>query len=269
VVATGWETAYPVMLLEGCRARAYLVHDHEPEFFATSAESLWAERTYSFDLFPISGSTWLRDLLEERYGRRGTWFRFGVDHDVYRPLPVDRRRDTILFYSRYVTPRRAVPLGLLALDELWRRRQDVRIVLFGDHEQIDTTFPYEHLGIVGTGELARRFCEATVGLVLSLTNYSLIPQEMMACGLPCVDLAGRCPEAVFGRDGPAELAEPDPIALADAIEALLDDEQRWRRRSEAGLAFAADASWDLAARQVEAGLRQALRQREPQQVARA
>jgi glycosyltransferase involved in cell wall biosynthesis len=86
---------------------------------------------------------------------------------------------------------------------------------------------------------------------------------MMACGLPCVDLAGRSPEAVFGRDGPVQLAEPDPIALADAIEALLSDELLWRRRSEAGLAFAADASWDTAAAQVEAALRAALREREP------
>ena len=74
-----------------------------------------------------------------------------------------------------------------------------------------------------------------MGLCLSLTNYSLIPQEMMACGLPCVDLAGRSPEAVFGRDGPVELAQPDPIALADALERLLDDEHAWARRSEAGL----------------------------------
>jgi glycosyltransferase involved in cell wall biosynthesis len=54
------------------------------------------------------------------------------------------------------------------------------------------------------------------------------------------------------------------MALADALEALLDDEERWRVRSEAGLAFVADASWDAAARQVEAGLRTALREREPQ-----
>jgi glycosyltransferase involved in cell wall biosynthesis/GT2 family glycosyltransferase len=263
VVATGWETAYPVMMLPLCRARAYLVHDHECEFFATSALSVWAERTYSFDMFPISGSTWLRDLLEERYGRRGTWFRFGVDHDVYQQLPVDRDRRTVLFYSRDATPRRAVPLGLLALDELWRRRPDVRIVLFGDPEPAKTTFPHENLGIVGTDELARRYNQATVGLCLSLTNYSLIPQEMMACGLPVVDLAERSPEAAFGRDGPVELSEPDPLALADAVEALLDDEQRWARRSEAGLAFAAGASWDAAARQVEHGLREALRQREP------
>ena len=36
VVATGWQTVYPALLLDGCRARAYLVNDHEPEFFPTS-----------------------------------------------------------------------------------------------------------------------------------------------------------------------------------------------------------------------------------------
>ena len=42
VLATGWDTVYPVLRLSGCGARAYLVQDYEPEFFATSAESLWA-----------------------------------------------------------------------------------------------------------------------------------------------------------------------------------------------------------------------------------
>jgi O-antigen biosynthesis protein len=264
VVATGWETVYPVMRLPDCRARVYLIHDHESEFFATSAQSLWADRTYSFDLFPICGGVWLPEVLEDRYGQRGAWFRFGVDHDVYRPLPVERRDDTVLFYSRDATPRRAVPLGLLALDELWRRRPDLRIVLFGDAKRAKASFPHTDLGIVPPRELARQYSQATVGVCLSMTNHSLIPQEMMACGLPCVDLAGRSPEAVFGRDGPVELAEPDPIAIADAIEALLGDELRWRRRSEAGLAFVADASWDTAAERVEAGLRAALREREPQ-----
>ncbi len=29
-------------------------------------------------------SRWLRDLLASRYGQRGTWFRLGVDHGIYR-----------------------------------------------------------------------------------------------------------------------------------------------------------------------------------------
>ncbi|HKP20373.1 MAG TPA: glycosyltransferase [Thermoleophilaceae bacterium] len=265
-LATGWDTAYAVSLLPGCRARAYLIQDHEPEFFATSADSVWAERTYELGLYGIAASRWLRDLLARRYSQRGGWFRLGVNHGIYHPRPVERRPDTVMFYARHFTPRRAVPLGALALEELHRRRPDVHIVLFGQAEEMKIRFPHEQLGVVSAETLALRYSEAAAGLCLSLTNYSLIPQEMMACGLPCVDLAGGSTEAELGRDGGVVLAEADPIAIADALERLLDDRAEWERRSEAGLAQVQTASWDVAARQVEAGLREALKEREPAEV---
>jgi O-antigen biosynthesis protein len=263
-VATGWDTAYQVMLLPGCRARAYLINDHESEFFATSAESLWAARTYELGMYGISASRWLRDLLARRYGQRGGWFRLGVDHGVYHPRPVERRRDTVAFYGRIYTDRRAVPLGALALEELLRRRPGLRVVAFGHEadEPLRLPFPSEQLGVVPPERLAWTYSEATVGLCLSLTNYSLLPQEMMACGLPCVDLAGGSTEAELGRDAGVEYGEADPVALADAMEALITDAERWERRSEAGLTMADSASWDIAARQVEHGLREALREQE-------
>jgi glycosyltransferase involved in cell wall biosynthesis len=124
-------------------------------------------------------------------------------------------------------------------------------------------FDHEHLGVVEPEVLARRYREATVGLCLSLTNYSLIPQEMLACGLPCVDLAGGSTEAELGREGGIELAAPDPIDIADAVERLLEDRDLWERRSRDGLAQVRAASWDEAGRQVERHLRKALREREP------
>ena len=63
------------------------MQDHEPEFYATSAESVWAEETYRLGLFPICASTWLRDLIAQRYGAHGVAFRLGVDHTTYRPRP--------------------------------------------------------------------------------------------------------------------------------------------------------------------------------------
>ena len=262
VVATGWQTVYPVMRLPDARARAYLVHDHESEFYATSAESRWAEQTYGFGLHAIAASPWLASIVRERYGGTASLFDFGVDHDVYHPRPVQRRRDTVIFYAREVTPRRAVPLGMLALEELRRRRPDLRIVLFGDTKPNKAPFEYEHLGIASPDELALAYSEATVGLCLSMTNYSLIPQEMLACGLPCVDLAGFSAETVFGADGPVDLVPFDPVELADAIEQLLTDPEAWSRRSDAGRAFVAERTWDRAAGQVEAGLREAMRLRE-------
>ncbi|MGH2847010.1 MAG: glycosyltransferase [Thermoleophilaceae bacterium] len=262
VLATGWDTAYAAALLPGCRARAYLVQDHEPDFFASSAESRWAAHTYELGFYAISASRWLRDLLARRYGQRGTWFRLGVDHGVYRPRPVERSRNTVVFYAREYTPRRAVPLGLLTLEELRRRRPDTRFVLFGQAEPLALPFGYELLGVTSPEVLAWHYSAATAGLCLSLTNYSLIPQEMLACGLPCVDLAGGSTEAEIGSAGGVVAAPADPVALAAALEWLLTDDEHWRRRSRAGLGFVETASWEVAGRQLEAGLREALRERE-------
>jgi O-antigen biosynthesis protein len=264
VVATGWQTVYPAIQLPGCRARAYLINDHEPEFFGTSVEREWAEATYSQGLYGIAGSPWLRDLYADRYGGQAGLFEYGVDHAIYHPRPVERRRDTVVFYARYVTPRRAVVLGTLALAALHRRRPDVRIVTFGDSRPLDAPFPHEHAGVVGHDELSWMYSEATVGLCLSMTNYSLIPQEMLACGLPCVDLDRPSPRSVFGDDGPVALAAFDPEAIADEIERLLGDEREWTRRSQLGLTFVQERTWDAATAQVERELRTALRLREAQ-----
>jgi O-antigen biosynthesis protein len=262
-VATGWQTVHPTLLLDGCRARAYIVNDHEPEFFGTSTERVLAEDTYRHGLHCIAASPWLRDLLAERYGAPADAFQLGVDHDVYRPGGGPRRRDTVVYYARHSTDRRAVPIGLMALGELHRRRPQTRIALFGTDRPPPTTFPYEHLGVLSGPQLARLYSEATVGLCLSLTNFSLMPKEMLACGLPCVELAGVSAESIFGADGgPLELAPLEPVAIATAIERLLEDAALWERRSREGIGFVASHTWDVAADEVEAGLRHALAERE-------
>ncbi|HEX3391763.1 MAG TPA: glycosyltransferase, partial [Solirubrobacteraceae bacterium] len=260
-IATGWQTVHATLGLDHCRARAYIVNDHEPEFYAASTEQVLAQDTYRHGLHCIAASPWLRDLLVERYGASADAFQLGVDSETYHPLPVERRRDTIVYYARYSTPRRAVPIGLMALAELHRRRPDTRIVLFGTDKPLYAAFPYEHLGVLSTRQLARLYSQATAGLCLSLTNFSLMPKEMLACGLPCVELAGVSAESIFGEDGPLELAPLEPDAIAAALERLLADRERWERRSREGIEFVASHTWDHATDEVEAGLRHALCER--------
>ena len=142
-VATGWQTVARVLRLPGASARAYLVQDHEPEFYPTSAEREWAAWTYRQGLHCIAASPWLADLVRTRYGAARDELR---PRHRPRALPARRRRsgatDRVLFYARAVTPRRAVPLGLLALAELHRRRPGVEIALFGEARPIAAPFPY-------------------------------------------------------------------------------------------------------------------------------
>jgi glycosyltransferase involved in cell wall biosynthesis len=263
VMTTGWDTVHAALELGGCRARAYVVNDHEPEFFSASAEQVLSTDTYTHGMHCIAASPWLRDLLIERYGATAESFQLGVEHSVYRPRPVTRRSDTVIYYARHSTPRRGVPIGLMALAELKRRRPDVRIVLFGANDKLHASFGYEHLGVLSPAQLSWLYSEATLGLCLSLTNFSLMPKEMLACGLPCVELAGISAESIFGEDGPLELAPLDSNRIADAMQRLLEDEGERARRSARGIEYVASHTWDHATDEVEAGLRRALREREP------
>jgi glycosyltransferase involved in cell wall biosynthesis len=273
VLATGWQTVARTLLLPDAGARAYLVQDHEPNFYGASAEALWAEQTYRQGLYCIAASPWLAELLRTRYGARATHFDLGVDHALYRPLgpprspggelgetqdDSERRGSLVAFYARAVTPRRAVPLGLAALAELSRRRPDVEIALYGEDRPLATPFARSNLGVLDHRHLAELYARVSVGMVLSLTNPSLIGLEMMACGLPCVELASESMIATFGLDGPLALAEPDPLALCGVLEQLLDDPERRRGVSRAGLELTAGRTWERAGGQVEAGLRVAL-----------
>ncbi len=260
VLATGWQTVPRALLLEGAAARAYLVQDHEPDFYGTSSEAMWAADTYRQWLHCIAASGWLAELLRSRYGASATHFDLAVDHDVYRPAAGGRGDgERVVFYARAVTPRRAVPLGLLALEELSRRRPGVEVLLFGESAPLAAPFAHRELGVLPARDLAALYSKATVGMVLSLTNPSLINLEMMACGLPCVELASESMLATFGPDGPLELASAEPRALCRAIEALLEDDAHRDRARTAGIELTATRTWARAAEQVEQGLRAALR----------
>ena len=257
-VATGWQTVARVRTLPAA-GRAYLVQDHEPEFFGTSVQRAWADDSYRHDLYPITAGQWLADTMGELYGLPATPFDLGIDGERYRPVPgVTRRADVVVAYARSATPRRGVPVALAALAELHDRRPDVEAWLFGHGGEPGVDFPYKNLGVVAEPELPAIYAEATVGLVLSMTNYSLVAQEMLSCGLACVELDAPSVVAAFGRGGPVDFAPLDPIAIADALERLLADPALRAERAAQGAALRAERTWERAAGQVEAGLRAAI-----------
>jgi O-antigen biosynthesis protein len=255
-VATGWQTAHPVARLPDTKLRAYLVQDYEPDFYPASAERIWAEETYGMGFNCLASSPWLEAILRNRYGAIATAFDYGVDFDVYRPGHVVREPQTVLFYARPATPRRATELGLLALEQLRAARPDVRIVLFGDAKPPRAPFDYEFVGVREPAELAWFYSRATIGLVMSLTNYSLVPKEMMACGLPVMDVRGSSAESVFGAaSGAIELVEPDPLAIAAGLEALLADPARRTRIADTAGHWVQGRTWGAAAETIESQLR--------------
>lgn len=257
-VATAWQTVPEVLRLPGVLARAYFVQDHEPDFYAVSAERHWSAWTYRQDLHCIATSPWLVSTLRDTYGVEASSMEFGIDHDVYRPGDVGRRDDLVVFYARLATPRRGTALGLLALEQLKRRRPEVEVAIFGDQQELRTGFRYTNLGVKLPHQLASVYSRARVGMALSFTNPSLIPKEMLACGLPCVELAAETTRDAYPPAAPLTRAAPEPAALCQALEAHLDDPAPTAERARQAVDAAAVYTWSRAAEAFEAGLHTAL-----------
>jgi glycosyltransferase involved in cell wall biosynthesis len=259
-VATEWQTAFPVRDLPRCREKAYLVQDHEPEFYATSSQSLWAEETYRMDFRCVAYTPWMAELLESRYGVRARWFECGTDLETF-PFggEAGRREELVAVYARRETERRAVDLAMAGLLLLARRRPTLRPVLFGSRHRVPLPFPAEDLGVVPPRRLAALYREASAGLVFSLTTHSLVAHEMMASGLPVVELEGDNVGSALGRSGDVvEMAARRPDAIADAVERLLDDRAAAAAMAGRARAFVEARTWERAGDQVEAALREFL-----------
>jgi glycosyltransferase involved in cell wall biosynthesis len=256
-VATNWWTAYPLRDLPFCAEKVYLVQDFEPDFYARSAEYLWAEETYRMGYRGIAYTPWMADILRERYGMEAAPFDCGTDLLTYQ-LGADASRDpaTIAVYARQETERRAVQLSLAALGTLKERRPEVEVVAFGTDRRLRAPLELHNIGVAPPAALAALYQRATAGLCLSLTTHSLVAQEMMASGLPVVELEGDNVSSALGGSGRlAMLAEPTPDSIADALERVLDDRPAAAAMAERARAFVEERTWERAGDQVESALR--------------
>jgi glycosyltransferase involved in cell wall biosynthesis len=190
------------------------------------------------------------------------WFECGTDLDVFQfGGPDGREREIIAVYARRETERRAVDLAMTGLITLSKRRPTIRPVLFGSHRSTRLPFPAEDLRVVSPRRLAQLYREAAVGVVFSLTTHSLVAHEMMASGLPAVELEGENVGSALGPPGELVLQVPRrPDAIADGIERLLDDREGAAAMARRARAFVEERTWDRAGDQVESALRDFLRE---------
>lgn len=255
--ATGWETAYPAYLDPSPARRFYFVQDFEPMFYPTGSESVLAENTYRFGFHGITAGGWLAQKLRSEYGMKADHFDFSVERSLYRVTNTGARSE-IFFYARPVTARRGFELGIFALTDFAALRPDITINLVGwDVSDWHIPFPHRNLAALDISQLTDVYNRCAAGLVLSLSNMSLLPLELMASGVaPVVNDA---PNNRLVSDSPfIDWVEASPPAIARKLVEVVDRADA-PARSVAMSASLAGLDWSHSGTQFLAALERAMR----------
>ena len=151
------------------------------------------------------------------------------------------KENAICFIFQPEKPRRCSQIGISALRIIKKMRPDVNIYLYGSNANpsrhfIDVPKNMKNLGIISPNECNALYNKCCVGLCLSSSNPSRVPFEMMASGLPVVDLF--LENNLYDMpDSSISLAEPTPEAIATAIVEILDKKDKQKAMSKAGVDF--------------------------------
>ena len=242
IFATGWETSYPVFNSPLKAQRFYFVQDFEPFFYPVGSEYILAENSYRFGFYGTTAGGWLAKKLHDEYGMQTDYFNFGADTKLYKHTNTAPRKE-IFFYARPVTARRGFEMGILALEQFHKKHPEYKINLAGwDVSDYDIPFPYENLMSMPLKELSEVYNRCAAALVISLTNMSLLPLELLACGtIPVVNDA---PNNRLVSDNPYISYGPNnPAALASALSEIVSRKDQALYAGKAAKSVQA-LSWD-------------------------
>lgn len=247
IVATGWETAYPSFRDTSSARRFYFVQDYEPFFYPVGTDSVLAENSYRFGFTGLTAGGWLAHKLSRDFGMTTSHFDFSADRAHYH-FSNSARRDEVFFYVRPGTERRGFELGIMALDLFSRERPNYTINLAGwDVSRYKIPFAHNNLKSMPIDQLNRVYNRCAAGLVLSMTNMSLLPLELLAAGVIPVVNDGEN-NTIVSNNPFIEYSPASPRALADRLISVVDRPDL-PEHARAAAASLGNGGWDAAGAQ--------------------
>lgn len=169
----------------------------------------------------------------------------GIDTAVFKPLPaIKRQNNRIIVTASADAPLKGLDHLLEAFALLKMANAGLQLVIVGSLKEtghtarlirrLDIGSDIENVTGVPVDEIVRQYAMATVAVSPSLyEGFGLPAAEAMSCGIPVVSTTGGALPEVVGDAG--VLVPPaDAVALAEAIQQLLDDPQRREQLGQLG-----------------------------------
>jgi glycosyltransferase involved in cell wall biosynthesis len=250
IVATAWQSA-PVASAAPAAAGAkfYLIQHYESLYHGAAAQ---VDATYRLPLRKIVISTWLRDIMREKFASPAELIVTPVDPALFSPGGVPDPRRVLMLHHDYAW--KGVGDGLDAFARVRARHPGLRLVGFGvkpprGHD------PYDEFHANPPQEsLKRLYGGCGVYLCPSWDEGLGMPSmEAMACGAAlCTYDNGGCRD--YARDGETALVarRRDVADLAEKLERLVADGALREKLAAAGaVLIRTEFDWGRAVRRMQ------------------
>ena len=248
LIATAWQSADAVATgPAGAGRKFYFIQHYESLYHGDPAR---VDATYALPLQKIVISTWLKDIMRERFGSAAEVLVTPVDRALFHPVDGARSNDALrvlMLHHEYAW--KGVRDGLEAIAAVKARHPEVRLVGFGVKRPREA-LPYdEFLENLPQDLLAMLYSRCPIYLCPSWDEgLGMPPMEAMACGAALVTFDnGGCRD--YALDGETALVAPrrDVAALAEALERMVGDAALRERLARQGQAFVTSRfDWDRA-----------------------
>ena len=252
VIATSWQSVEPVAAAPiRCGRKFYFIQHYESLYHGEAAR---VDATYRVPLRKIVISTWLADIMAERFDTPAAVVVTPVDGTLFRPVPVDddgRLRVLMLFHEY---PWKGVADGLEAFARVRARHPELSLVGFGvkppprklPFAEFHENLPQERL--------AWLYSRCPIYLCPSWDEGLGMPaMEAMACGAAlCTYDNGVCRD--YAIDGRTAVVSPrrDLDALAWGLTRLVEDSELRNRIARQGQDFVGTQfDWERATARLE------------------
>lgn len=220
IFATTWKTAYAVQAANTKAKKFYFIQDFEPYFYAPGGLQYLAERTYNFGFYGITAGEWLASKLRTEYSMKAESVSFGVDPGIYSYDNKEVRKE-ILFYARHQTARRGFHVGILALKLFHEKHPEIIINFVGsDSSYFPIPFKYINHKLLNLKDLNKLYNRCSAALVLSFTNFSLLPLELLGSGT--IPVVNKGPNNEMVSNNPyIKYSSADPENLAATLSEIV------------------------------------------------
>jgi glycosyltransferase involved in cell wall biosynthesis len=211
----------------------------------------------------LTVSTWLQQLIAEKYGLESFLVPNGIDRTLFKPAKpmLDTSNPTLLLYYDH-QPWKGFVEAVSAALEVKELRNDVEIIILGNilsfYPEANPayqrfSFPVVSFNNPDQNDLCRIYSSATVFISASWKEgFGLPGLEAMACGVPVVTTDGGGNRDYAIPDETAVVVPPQNVpALTEGILRVLDDVALRAKLVKNGLKKAQEFGWEQSIAKLE------------------